>query len=51
MHSEHSGPERGNPAAIHDSLIQLPLERRRHATICAKSAARITFRLEERQGA
>jgi hypothetical protein len=51
MHSEHSGPESGNPAAIHDSLIQLPLERRRHATICAKSAARITVRLEEPQGA
>src|ERR1700716_1812344 len=38
-------------AAIHDSLIQLPLERRRHATICAKSATRITVRFEEPQGA
>jgi hypothetical protein len=51
MHSEHSGPESGKPAAIHDSLISLPLERRRHATICAKSAARITVGFEEPQGA
>jgi len=47
MLSDHSGPESGKPAAIHDSLIPLPLERRRHATICAKSVARITARLEE----
>jgi hypothetical protein len=51
MHSEHSGPESGKPAAIHDSLIQLPLERPRHATICAKSAARITVRFEGAKGA
>src|SRR5262245_17511275 len=43
-------PGKRQPAVIHD-LIWLPLERRRHATICAKSAARITASSREPQGA
>jgi hypothetical protein len=53
MHSDHSSPQSASPqysTTIHD-LIWLPLERRRHATICAKSTARITARFEEAQGA
>jgi hypothetical protein len=44
-------PGKRQVAVIHDSLIQLPLERPRHATICAKSAARITVRFEGAKGA
>jgi hypothetical protein len=51
MHSDHSGRESASVQLSNDSLIRLPLERRRHATICAKSAARITAGFEEPQGA
>jgi hypothetical protein len=51
MHSDHSSRESARSRYIHDSLIQLPLERPRHATICAKSAARITVRIEGAKGA
>jgi hypothetical protein len=53
MHSDHSGRESASlqsSTVIHD-LIRLPPERRRHATICAKSTARITAKFEEPQGA
>jgi hypothetical protein len=45
LHSDYGGRE--SAGAARPDFIRLPPERRRHATICAKSVARITADVEE----